>query len=235
MKRTAARIRTIKKRRLAVMTGVTVIGLASIGWGIPTVMASVRSAPVRSAPNLPAPRDWPAAKADHMRAEDQLRQAAASRPLMPPPALPAAPSAASAGGIQQQSAGTAASAGQAGLTQGIMPLGNGGPFQPSQFLGTNLWNGRVGARWEVVQAGGIPADPALGAASPAASAGLFVYTRSPDPASAAAPSVIGTRAPSPDPGGMFTVSAVRGTVLTLTLSGSRHPYYFNVVTLRFTR
>lgn len=228
--------RTANKRRIAVMTGFAVLGLAAIGSGIPAVMAGVRSAP-----NSPAPQGWPAAKAARMRAEDQLRQAAASRPLLPPPALPtAAPPSSRSGGIQQQSAGnadggTAAAAGQASLTQGIVPLADGGPFRPSQFLGTNLWNGRVGAQWEVVQAGGAPVDQALGAASPAASAGLFVYTRSPDPASAAAPRVIGIRTPSPDPRGMFTVRAVSGNVLTLSLSGSRQPYYFNVVTLRFTR
>ena len=115
-----------------------------------------------------------------------------------------------------------------------MPLTAGGPFRPSQFLGTNLWNGPVHGQWEVVQAGGVPASQALDAASPSQEAGLFVYTRPPDPASATAPRVIGIRAPRPDPRGMFTVRNVSGAVLTLTLSGSAKPYYFNVVSLQFT-
>jgi hypothetical protein len=191
----------------AVVTGLAVLILVGIGIGL---------AMSRVAPDSAVPDDWPAAKAAHMRAEDQLRRAAEGRPVR---AVGQAP----------------ASAGRAALTQGIMPLADGGPFRPWQFQGTNLWNGRVGARWEVVQAGGVPSDGPNAVWGPATSAGLFVYTRSPDPASPAAPKVIGIRVPSPAPRGMFTVRSVSGRRLTLSLPGSRAPYYFDVVTLRFTR
>lgn len=237
-------------KRMTVGVGCAVIGLAGFGLteispGIPDVMAGVRSAPYVSVPD-----GWPAAKADRMRAEDQLRQQAVGRPLLPPPALPVAPPpqgpSKGPGQIDRQSARqpessaegsggeeTWASSGQAALTQGIVPLADGGPFPPSRFLGTNLWNGRVGSRWEVIQAGALPADPALGAASPAAAAGVFVYTRSPDPASPAAPQVIGVRTPSPAPRGMFTIRRINAGVLTLSLSASRKLYHFNAATLRF--
>lgn len=239
--RTTSNRRTVGKRRMAVMAGLAVVCLGGVGAVIPAVMAGVRTAPA-----APVPRGWPAAKASRLRAENQLRQAAAARPVLPPPALPAAgpfgpaPSSrseASSGSprIQRQSAKSADSGAQASLGQGIVPLTAGGPFRPSRFLGTNLWNGLVRGRWEVIQAGGVPADQSLGAASPAARAGLFVYTRSPDPASAAAPRITGVRAPSPDPRGQFTVRTVHGDVLTLSLSGSPRRYHFNVVTLRFSR
>lgn len=254
MKRIAARARaTDGTRRMSVVagcaatglavTGLAGVGLAGTGSPAPAVMAGVRSA--RS---LALPDGWPAAKVERMRAADQLRRAAVGRPLLPPPALPAgAPSAQGPGQVDRQSARlpdspaessggqeTWASAGQAALTQGIVPLANGGPFPSSRFLGTNLWNGRAGSRWEVIQAGGVPADPALGAASPAAAAGVFVYTRSPDPASSSAPRVVGVRVPVPAPRGTFTARRISGDVLTLSLSGSRKLYHFNAVTLRFT-
>lgn len=192
------------------MTGIAVTALAGLGAGVGH-WASVIMAGGRPASDSPVPGNWPAAKADRMRAEDQLRRAAAGRPLLPP--QPA------------RARGTPVPPERAALTEGIVPLAGGGPFRPSRFTGTNLWNGRVGDRWEVVQAGGVPA----------ASAGLFVYTRSPDPASSDAPRVVGVRVPSPARRGLFTVRAVSGRMLTLSLSGSRTPYYFNVVTLRFTR
>ena len=233
-----------KGRRTAVAAAVAVAGLAGagigVGTGIPGVMAGTRSAP-----DSPVPPGWPAAKSGRMRAEDQLRQAAAGRPLLPPPALPPLevaspprePAAQSAGRVpQRETAGGAVTdpGAQAALMPGIVPLTAGGPFSPSRFLGTNLWNGPVGGRWEVVQAGGVPAAGRPADAS-AARAGLFVYTRSPDPASAAAPEITGVRAPSPDPAGMFTIRRARDGVLTLSLPGSRAPYRFTVATLRFSR
>lgn len=227
MRKNAGRVRSFNRARIAALAGLSVISLAGIGAGIPAVMAGVRSVPP-----APVPRGWPAAKAARMRAEDQLRQAAASRPLLPPPALPTASSAE----LRQQAAGphpaSATSNGQVSLTQGIVPLTAGGPFRPAQFLGTNLWNGPVGGRWEVVQAGGVPANRALGGSGPLR-AGLFVYTRSPDPASAEQPKITGIRTPLPDPRGTFTVRKASGAWLTLSLSGSAKPFYFNVVTLRF--
>lgn len=229
--------------------------LAALGAGMPGVMAGARSTPGWS-----VPWGWPAAKAAHMRSENRLRQAAASRPLLPPPVLAprdvappfpkppgratpglaaqglAAPSR-NHGATPQRGTGGGAMAdpgAQSALMPGIVPLSAGGPFSPSQFRGTNLWNGPVGGRWEVIQAGGVPAGGRSGAAS-GTRAGLFVYTRSPDPGSAAGAEVTGIRTPSPDPAGLFTVQGARGDALTLSLPGSRALYRFDVVSLRFTR
>jgi hypothetical protein len=92
----------------------------------------------------------------------------------------------------------------------------------------------VGGQWEVVQAGGVPVNRADGAASPTR-AGLFVYTESGDPTSTAAPAVAGVREPVAGPAGMFTVQSATGNLLTLTVSGSRKLYHFDLATLRFTR
>lgn len=128
----------------------------------------------------------------------------------------------------------AAAAPRAAYTAGILPLTDGGPFSSWRFVGTNLWNGAVSGRWEVVQAGGTPAHRALGAAS-ADRAGLFVYTESTDPGTTAGRRTAGVFAPSPDPGGTFTVAKAAGGTLTLTLTGSRKRYFFDVATRTFTR
>lgn len=202
---------------------VAAIVLAGAGTGT-ALSIPASSAGIRSAPGLSVPRDWPAAKADRMRAEDRLRQAAAGRPLLPPPALSAGQP---ARGPRFQSAGgtVTAPASQAELSSGIVPLQAGGPFDQSEFSGTNLWNGPVGGRWEVVQAGGTPAGRA----------GVFVYTRSQDPASGEAPRVTGILVPSPGPAGRFSVRRASGDVLALSAPGSRRMYHFNVVSLRFIR
>ncbi|MGH3167449.1 MAG: hypothetical protein ACRDN0_16360, partial [Trebonia sp.] len=134
-------------------------------------------------------------------------------------------------GTQPQAAAVAP---HAAYDAGILPLTDGGPFSSAQFVGTNVWNGPDGGRWEVVQAGGAPTDRALGAASPTR-AGLFVYTEPADPAAASGRQVTGILAPSPDPSGTFTVTKAAGGTLTLALSGSSGPYYFNVATRKFTR
>lgn len=210
---------------MVVFVGFAVVCLAGIGVGIPAVMASVSSVP---GPAIPP--GWPADKVAGLQAENQMRQAAVNRPVVAPAApLPAERS-------RYVLAGPAsAPVSQSGtLTPGIVPLTAGGPFDSSQFLGTNLWNGPAQAQWEVVQAGGVPTDPPLGAASPT-EAGLFVYTQSPDPAASSAQRVLGVLRPAPDPAGMFTVEKVAGDMLTLSLSGSRKAYYFDVATLRFVR
>lgn len=221
--------------KIVIAAGFSALCLAGIGVGIPRVLAADRhaSAPasVPAGPGVPA--GWPAAKAAAMAGENQLREAAAGRPVVAP-AAPAGPGSAGArqasAGTEQQSAGVAP---QSSYTAGILPLTNGGPFDSSQFLGTNLWNGPVGGRWEVVQAGGVPADRALSAASPTR-AGLFVYTEPANPAAASGQVVTGVLAPSPDPSGEFTVAKAAGSTLTLTLSGSRTRYYFDLVTRTFT-
>lgn len=229
MKSTVAR-----KRRPLVLAGAAAVCLAGLSAGVPAVMASVRSAPgVRSAPPVPVPSGWPAAKASGLQAENNLRQAAAGRPLVAP-AVPASGRWQAAGPSAGTAAGPAATATQAGLTPGILPLTAGGPFSSSQFIGTNLWNGPVHGQWEVVQAGGLPTHPALGAASPT-SAGLFVYTQPADPDAKAAPTVLGIRRPSPAVAGTFTVRTFADGVLTLSLSGSRASFYFDVATRQFVR
>lgn len=223
-------MKSIAGGRVRIAVAAILLAGAGIGVGlsVPAVMAGTRSAP-----GLGVPRGWPAAKAERMGAENRLRRAAASRPLRPPPALPAGPRSRrdGRGPRPQEAGGTIMAPGsQAALTPGIVPLKAGGPFAPSEFSGTNLWNGPVGGRWEVIQAGGIPS----GSAGPDR-AGVFVYSRSQDPASGAAPRVTGVRAPSSGPDGRFTVRRASGDVLTLSVPGPGRAYRFNVVTLRFSR
>lgn len=197
-------------------------GIAA-GLNMPGVMAGTRSAPATA-----LPQGWPAGKTEHMQAEERLRQAAASRPLVPPPVLAAGRPArdGSRAPLRQAAGGTVrVSEAQAGLTSGIVPLEAGGPFSPSEFSGTNLWNGPVAGRWEVIQAGGTPSGRA----------GVFVYSRSQDPASGQAPRVTGIRAPSSGPDGRFTIRRESGDTLTLAVPGSDRVYLFNVVSLRFSR
>src|SRR5437764_9717949 len=165
---------------------------------------------------LPVPSGFSPAKAARFRAMDWLRQRAATIPASAP----------------------SGSSTAAALTGGIIGLHDGGPFTPAQFLGTNLWNGRVGGRWLVVQAGGVPL---LGSASmphgPASAAHLkaavFVYSRSTRPDSSASPRVFGViRAPR-NPTGELVVESVKGKSISLSLLGSRRVYRFNVATLRF--
>ena len=163
---------------------------------------------------LPVPSGFPAAKAARFEAMDRLRQRAASIPAKPP------------------SSGSTG----AGLVAGILGLHDGGPFGPAQFLGTNLWNGRVGNRWLVVQAGGVPTSTAATAprakAAATAKAGLLVYSRSLR-VDSPRPRVLGViRAPG-DPTGELTVDSVRGKLLELSLMGSRHTFRFDVAKLRF--
>jgi hypothetical protein len=163
-----------------------------------------------------------------MAAENRLRSAAAGNAVVAP--VVAAGGGATAGGAQQQSAAVAPGA---VYTAGILPLTSGGPFDSAQFVGTNVWNGpSAGGGWEVIQAGGVPVNGALGSASPA-KAGLFVYTEPADPAATSGRQVTGVVAPSPDPAGMFTVTRVSDGTLTLALSGSAAPYYFDVATGTF--
>jgi hypothetical protein len=237
MRNLATRVRAATKHRVAIVAAIGVACLAALGAGVPAVLASVRalSLPGGSQPGVVAAKGWPATKASRLESEDRLRQAAASRPLV----APSTPPSAAPGGVERESAadspaaGTAADA-PAAMTAGILPLTAGGPFNASRFLGTNLWNGPVDGQWEVVQAGGVPVNRALGAASPTR-AGLFVYTESADPSSPAAPVVAGVRTPPAGPAGMFTVRSVTGDVLTLTVSGSGQRYRFDLTTRRFVR
>jgi hypothetical protein len=227
----------VGRRRTTIVAAVAVTCLAGLGAGVPAVLASVRamSLPGGSQPSVVATAGWPAAKASSMESEDQLREAAVGRPMVAPPTTgpgeldpEAAPDAPAASGAPAATAPVPPVA----MTPGILPLTSGGPFNTSQFLGTNLWNGPVGGKWEVVQAGGVPVDPADSAASPTR-AGLFVYTESADPSSAAAPAVVGIREPAAGPKGMFTVLSTSGDMLTLTVSGSVQRYHFDLATLRF--
>lgn len=246
--------------KVMIAAGISALGLAAVGVGVPRVMAAAQSAPApashgalvnhgarvnHGAPvnhggpaGVGVPAGWPAAKAAAMAAENRLREQAAGRPVVAPdapdsavPATGAQAGAAAGTGAEPQSAAVAP---QAAYTAGILPLTDGGPFGSAEFVGTNVWNGPVGGRWEVVQAGGAPADRALGSASPD-KAGLFVYTESRNPAVSAGRVVAGVLAPSPDPPGQFTVARAAGDRLTLTLSGTRQRYYFDVLTRQFTR
>jgi hypothetical protein len=237
--------------KMAIAAGFSAICLAGLSAGVPAAMAAGYPAPTGypapagppapgngpvavdgEVPDAAVMANGPAVKEAALRAENRLRQAAAGRPLVAPGyASPAGPAGESHPGQGPRSAAIPAPA--AAHTAGILPLTAGGPFRSAQFLGTNLWNGPAGGRWEIVQAGGVPVDRALGAASPE-QAGLFVYTETSDPAAPAAPRIIGVRAPSPDPAGTFTVTSATGSLLTLTLSGSGAVYSFDVATLRFT-
>lgn len=205
----------------------TAILLAGTGTAAGLSMPGA-GAGTRSAPAAVVPRGWPAAKAERMRAQERMRRAAASRPLLPPPAVPAGRPARKGRPVPLPQAGggtITASGSQAGLTAGIVSLKAGGPFAPSEFSGTNLWNGPVGGRWEVIQAGGTPSGRA----------GVFVYSRSTDPASGEAPRIAGIRVPSSGPHGRFTVRRASGDLLTLSVPGSSRAYRFNAVSLRFSR
>jgi hypothetical protein len=205
--------------KLVIAAGFSALCLAGAGAGVPRVMAAVR----------PAPAGWPAAKAAAMANENNLRAAAAGRPVV----APGGTSSTGQGGAGTQPQ-AAAMAPRAAYTAGVLPLTAGGPFSSWQFVGTNLWNGPVNGQWEVVQAGGAPTNRSLGAASPT-KAGLFVYTESSNPAAASGQRVTGVLVPSPDPAGTFTVTKATGSTLTLTLSGSGTRYTFNVETRKFTR
>jgi hypothetical protein len=226
--------------RRIVIAGVAAAGLVTLGAGIPSVMAGIRSVP-----KTVVPQGWPAQKASGYEAENQSREQAAGRPLVAPGGEGPA---GQQSGAQQRTDGPSAierqsarqqSAGQ--LTAGIVPLTSGGPFSQAQFTGTNLWNGPVGGRWEVVQAGSTAAGQA----------GLYVYTRSSDPASSSGPKVVGAITPAGDPAGTFTIEKASGGVLTLALSdpgtsdsaasgngasgngAGQRQYTFDVTTLKF--
>jgi hypothetical protein len=163
---------------------------------------------------LPLPFAMPAAKAARFRAMDRLRQRAAAIPATPP------------------TQGSTA----AGLTAGILGLHDGGPFSPSQFLGTNLWNGPVRGRWLVVQAGGVPVGaPIASVPFSRARAAVFVYWRPLAPDSSAPARVVGiVRAPG-HPVGELVAERERGGVLTLSLARSGRVYRFDLRRLGFER
>lgn len=208
------------RTRLAATALVLAGAGTAVAVNVPGAGAGTRSAPASS-----VPRGWPTAKAARLRAENRLRQAAARRPLRPPPALPGPrPGRAVSGPRLQDAGGTVtAPSSQAGLSAGIVGLEAGGPFRPSRFSGTNLWNGPVGGRWEVVQAGGTPSGRA----------GVYVYSRSQDPDSGAPPRVTGIRVPPSGPRGRFTVRQSSADTLVLAVPGSGRVYRFNVVSLCF--
>ena len=209
-------MRTSGRRSIVDASGsrkVVIAGILTVACllGLSLGADAVASSGFRIAPPLPVPSGWPADKAARFEAENALRESAASRLLVAPPEA----------------------ANRTELDAGILALADGGPFNSSQFHGTNLWNGPINGVWEVVQAGGVPTNlVALGTASPAV-AGLFVDTESTDPASPASPRVIGIITPSPDPSGKFTIQTISGGILTLALSGSSQLYHFNVATLQF--
>jgi hypothetical protein len=66
-----------------------------------------------------------------------------------------------------------------------------------------------------------------------------VYTRSSDPASPAAPDVLGAVTPAAGPAGELTITKITGHVLTLSLGGgsgnsAKKTYRFDTAALRFT-
>jgi hypothetical protein len=165
---------------------------------------------------LPVPSGFPPAKAARFRAMDRLRQRAASIPAAQP----------------SQDSTTA------GLTAGILGLHDGGPFNATQFAGTNLWNGARHGRWLVVQAGGVPAVapgsmPPGPAGASRTKAGVFVYWRGIRPDASTASRVVGViRAPG-HPAGELVVRSVRGGVLALALAGTSRVYRFDPASLKF--
>jgi hypothetical protein len=153
---------------------------------------------------LPVPAGLPPAKAAAWIAADQARQRAAERA----PRLPQ---------------GTPAPAQYHG---GVLGLRDGGPFTPSQFVGTNLWNGPVGGRWMGVQAGGVPI-------AGGAEAAVYVYTEPLDPTAPAPPRVLGIFRPAGGPAGRLSVQDMKGDTLSLALAGSSTVYHFDVGSLTF--
>ena len=190
----------------------TLVSLAGAGRATGSRELSALRSP--SIEPLPLPFAMPADKAARFRAMDRLRQRAAATPATPP----------------------AQSSTAARLTAGILGLHDGGPFTPSQFSGTNLWNGPVRGRWLVVQAGGVPVSgPTAGGPIARATAGVFVYWRPLAPDSSAPAQVVGViRAPG-HPAGELVAERERGDELTLSLSGSGRLYRFDLTRLRFDR
>jgi hypothetical protein len=102
---------------------------------------------------------------------------------------------------------------------------------PSEFEVVNLWGGEVNGRWEIVNAGGIPAAPALGDSAPPR-AGVYVYTYNLDPNSTGEPQMIGAIAPAQGPLGWARVTSADNGVLTLTVD-SGQILHFDSSTLKF--
>jgi hypothetical protein len=109
-----------------------------------------------------------------------------------------------------------------------------GPFTGSQFSGVNSWSGEAGSTITVVVAGGKPSSASDPFNSPKLAA-VFVYSEPVTPTPGAAASTpIGIFAPAVDPTGEFSITAVNGTTLTLTIPGSSGSYYFDLATDSFT-
>jgi hypothetical protein len=210
----------MRVRLIAVLVGACVLAAAQLGLrsGAGEATGSRLLSALRnpSTAPLPVPFGFPPAKAARFRAMDRLRQRAASIPAAPP--------------SQDSTA--------AGLTAGILGLHDGGPFNATQFVGTNLWNGPLHRRWLVVQAGGVAAladgsMPPGPAGASRARAAVFVYWRGIRPDASTASRVVGViRAPG-HPAGELIIRSARGGVLEIALTGTSRVYRFDLARLRF--
>jgi hypothetical protein len=120
------------------------------------------------------------------------------------------------------------------LVRGIYVPGQD-PQLRDQFSIINAWTGPGLGAWEAVDAGSIPLATGEGLTDHAHDrAAIFVYTGSTDPSSALPRTILGIFKPSQDLHGQFTITSIRGTTITRSLSGSSTVYHFDTSTLRYS-
>lgn len=181
----------------------------STSSALPSVPASptVNAAP----PAQAIPSGYPPAKASVLAGEDRARLRNAGKPIVPasfPPIY-----------------GT--------LIRGIFDPGQD-PQLRDEFSITNAWAGPGLGAWESVDAGSIPIAAGEGLTDHAHDTpAVFVFTEPTDPDSALPRNVVGIFKPNRDLRGQFTITAVRGTTITLSLSGSSAVYHFDASSLTF--
>ena len=183
---------------------------------LPPTSSAPPSAPVSPAANAapPAqtiPSGYPPAKASVLAAEDRARLKNSGKPIVPASFPPIH--------------GT--------LVQGIYDPGQD-PQLRDEFSITNAWAGPGLGAWEGVDAGSIPIATGEGLTNhgddtPA----ILVFTGPTDPDSALPQTIVGTFKPNQALRGQFTITAVNGTTITLSLSGSQEIYNFDASSLTF--
>jgi hypothetical protein len=186
------------------------------GSSAPPSTSSAPSAPVSPTANAapPAqtiPSGYPPAKASVLAAEDRARLKNSGKPIVPASFPPIH--------------GT--------LVQGIYDPGQD-PQLRDEFSITNAWAGPGLGAWEAVDAGSIPIATGEGLTDHADDApAVLVFTASTDPDSALPQTIVGTFKPNQALRGQFTITAVNGTTITLSLSGSQKIYHFDTSSLTF--
>jgi hypothetical protein len=182
----------------------------------PPSTSSAPSAPVSPTANAAPPAQtipfgYPPAKASVLAAEDRARLRSSGKPIVPASFPPIH--------------GT--------LIRGIYDPGQD-PQLRDEFSITNAWAGPGLGAWEAVDAGSIPLATGEGLTDHARDeAAVIVFTASTDPDSPLPQTIVGTFKPNQALRGQFTITAVHGTTITLSLSGSQKIYHFDAGSLTF--